>query len=52
MTINTIIDTVGYERIMEDLNIPKRSLENWYYNMTTPLPYLVTLLAAYYGLKD
>lgn len=50
MTMYEIIQAVGMDKISSDLNIPRRSLENWYYNVTEPLPYLVTLLAAYYKL--
>ena len=50
MTMYEIIQAVGMDKISNDLNIPRRSLENWYYNVTEPLPYLVTLLAAYYKL--
>ena len=50
MTIFEIIQAVGIDTIVKDLGIPKRTLQNWYYNMNEPAPYLVTLLASFYKL--
>lgn len=50
MDIDTIITTLGIDRINSDLGIPKRTLENWLYHMTTPPAYVVTLITYYYGL--
>lgn len=50
MTIYEIIQAVGYDTIIKDLDIPKRTLENWFYNVNEPAPYIIKLLAAYYKL--
>lgn len=50
MDIDNIIVTLGIDKINLDLGIPKRTLENWLYHMSTPPAYVVTLIAYYYGL--
>lgn len=50
MDIDNIIDTLGIDKINLDLGIPKRTLENWLYHMSTPPAYVVKLIAYYYGL--
>lgn len=51
ITIDYIVNQVGFNKIIEDLNIPKRTLQNWLYHMNEPAPYVVKLLAYYYDIR-
>lgn len=52
MNISNLISLYGIKAVSEELNIPRRTVENWYYGISTPPVYVVTLINEHYKLKE